>query len=175
MQKGSVNKVVFVGHLGGDPETRFTPSGAAVANFNIATNESWRDSNGELQDKTEWHRCVMFGKTAELAGELLKKGQLVYLEGKLQTRNWEDKDGVKRYTTEVVARDMQILDSREDYDGAGGGGGSNQQGEQGQAPGGAPDFQQEDRSQAPSQSSSPQIQSTDARPKNRPSSQMKIG
>ncbi len=102
MQKGSVNKVVLVGHLGGDPETRFTPSGAAVANFNLATNESWRDSNGELQDKTEWHRCVMFGKSAEMSGELLKKGQLVYLEGKLQTRNWEDKDGVKRYTTEVV-------------------------------------------------------------------------
>ena len=94
MQKGSVNKVVLVGHLGGDPETRFTPSGAAVANFNIATNESWRDSNGEIQDKTEWHRCVMFGKSAEMSGELLKKGQLVYLEGKLQTRNWEDKDGV---------------------------------------------------------------------------------
>jgi single-strand DNA-binding protein len=74
MQKGSVNKVVLVGHLGGDPETRYTPSGAAVANFNLATNETWRDANGELQDKTEWHRCVMFGKSAEMAGELLKKG-----------------------------------------------------------------------------------------------------
>ena len=114
MQKGSVNKVVFVGHLGGDPETRFTPSGAAVANFNIATNESWRDSNGELQDKTEWHRCVMFGKTAELAGELLKKGQLVYLEGKLQTRNWEDKDGVKRYTTEVICDMFTMLGRKMD-------------------------------------------------------------
>ena len=109
MQKGSVNKVVLVGHLGGDPETRFTPSGAAVANFNIATNESWKDANGELQDKTEWHRCVMFGKTAELAGELLKKGQLVYMEGKLQTRNWEDKDGIKRYTTEVVCDMFTML------------------------------------------------------------------
>ena len=117
MQKGSVNKVVLVGHLGGDPETRFTPSGAAVANFNIATNESWRDSNGELQDKTEWHRCVMFGKSAEMSGELLKKGQLVYLEGKLQTRNWEDKDGVKRYTTEVVCDIFTMLGRKMDNNG----------------------------------------------------------
>ena len=116
MQKGSVNKVVLVGHLGGDPETRFTPSGAAVANFNIATNESWKDTNGELQDKTEWHRCVMFGKTAELAGELLKKGQLVYMEGKLQTRNWEDKDGIKRYTTEVVCDMFTMLGRKMDTD-----------------------------------------------------------
>ena len=114
MQKGSVNKVVLVGHLGGDPETRFTPSWTAVANFNIATNESWKDANGELQDKTEWHRCVMFGKTAELAGELLKKGQLVYMEGKLQTRNWEDKDGIKRYTTEVVCDMFTMLGRKMD-------------------------------------------------------------
>ena len=116
MQKGSVNKVVLVGHLGGDPETRFTPSGAAVANFNIATNESWKDANGELQDKTEWHRCVMFGKTAELTGELLKKGQLVYMEGNLQTRNWEDKDGIKRYTTEVVCDMFTMLGRKMDTD-----------------------------------------------------------
>ena len=109
MQKGSVNKVVLIGHLGGDPETRFTPSGAAVANFNLATNESWKDANGDIQDKTEWHRCVMFGKSAELAGDLLKKGQLVFTEGKLQTRNWEDKDGVKRYTTEVVCECLRCL------------------------------------------------------------------
>ena len=117
MQKGSVNKVVLVGHLGGDPETRYTPSGAAVANLNLATNESWRDTNGDIQDKTEWHRCVMFGKSAEMAGELLKKGQLVYLEGKLQTRNWEDKDGVKRYTTEVVADTFTMLGRKMDRDG----------------------------------------------------------
>ena len=117
MHKGSVNKVVLVGHLGGDPETRYTPSGAAVANFNMATNESWRDAKGELQDKTEWHRCVMFGKSAELASELLKKGQLVYLEGKLQTRNWEDKDGVKRYTTEVVCDMFTMLGRRMDNNG----------------------------------------------------------
>ena len=117
MHKGSVNKVVLVGHLGGDPETRYTPSGAAVANFNMATNETWRDANGELQDKTEWHRCVMFGKSAELAGELLKRGLLVYLEGKLQTRNWEDKDGVKRYTTEVVCDMFTMLGRRMDNTG----------------------------------------------------------
>ena len=114
MQKGSVNKVVLVGHLGGDPETRFLPSGAAVANFNLATNESWKDTNGEFQDKTEWHRCVMFGKSAELVGDLLKKGQLAYIEGKLQTRNWEDKDGVKRYTTEVVCDMFTMLGRKMD-------------------------------------------------------------
>jgi|TARA_B110000263_G_scaffold233715_1_gene230800 single-strand DNA-binding protein len=118
MQKGSVNKVVLVGHLGGDPETRYTPSGTAVANFNLATNETWRDSNSELQDKTEWHRCVMFGKSAELSGELLKKGQLVYLEGKLQTRNWEDKDGVKRYTTEIVGDIFTMLGRKMDNAGS---------------------------------------------------------
>ena len=114
MQKGSVNKVVLVGHLGGDPETRFTPSGAAVANFNLATNESWKDANGDFQDKTEWHRCVMFGKSAELAGNLLKKGQLVFTEGKLQSRNWEDKDGIKRYTTEVVCEMFTMLGRKMD-------------------------------------------------------------
>ena len=117
MQKGSVNKVVLVGHLGGDPETRFTASGAAVANFNLATNESWRDANSEIQDKTEWHRCVMFGKSAELGGDLLKKGQLVYVEGKLQTRNWEDKDGVKRYTTEVLCEMFTMLGRKMDNEG----------------------------------------------------------
>ena len=114
MQKGSVNKVVLVGHLGGDPETRFTPSGAAVANFNLATNESWRDANGDIQDKTEWHRCVMFGKSAEMAGDLLKKGQLVFTEGKLQTRNWEDKDGVKRFTTEIICDMFTMLGRKMD-------------------------------------------------------------
>jgi len=109
MQKGSVNKVVLVGHLGGDPDSRYTPSGTAVVNMTLATNESWRDSNGDTQEKTEWHRCVMFGKLAELAGEWLKKGQLVYIEGKLQTRNWEDKDGIKRYTTEVVSDTFTML------------------------------------------------------------------
>ncbi len=116
MQKGSVNKVILVGHLGGDPESRFTPGGTAVATFSIATNESRKNSEGNWEDHTEWHRCVMFGKSAELAGELLKKGQLVYTEGKLQTRNWEDKDGIKRYTTEVVCDMFTMLGRKMDAD-----------------------------------------------------------
>ena len=117
MQKGSVNKVVLVGHLGGDPETRYAASGTAFAKFDLATNESKRGADGENEDKTEWHRIIMFGKSAELAGELLKKGQLCYLEGKLQTRNWEDKDGVKRYTTEVVCDMFTMLGRRMDNSG----------------------------------------------------------
>ena len=116
MQKGSVNKVVLVGHLGGDPETRYTPTDTAVANFTVATNESWKDASGDNQDKTEWHRCVIFGKPAQVAGDYLKKGQLVYLEGKLQTRNWEDKDGIKRYTTEIVCERFTMLGRKMDAD-----------------------------------------------------------
>ena len=99
MQKGSVNKVILVGHLGGDPEGRFTPGGTAVTTFSIATNESRRNSEGNWDDHTEWHRCVLFGKQAETAAEYVKKGQMVYVEGRLQTRSWEDKDGVKLYST----------------------------------------------------------------------------
>jgi single-strand DNA-binding protein len=109
MQKGSVNKVVIVGHLGADPETRFTPSGTAVANLNLATNESRKTSEGEYQDHTEWHSCVLFGKRAEFAGEYLKKGQLVYLEGRLQTRSWEDDSGTKKYRTEVIGNEITML------------------------------------------------------------------
>ena len=109
MQKGSVNKVVIVGHLGADPETRFTPSGTAVANLNLATNESRKNSDGEYQDHTEWHSCVLFGKRAEFAGEYLKKGQLVYLEGRLQTRSWEDDCGTKKYRTEVIGNEITML------------------------------------------------------------------
>ena len=101
MQKGSVNRAIIVGHLGGDPDSRYTPSGTAVANFNVATNESRRNSDGEYEDHTEWHRCVLFGKSAETASQYLKKGQMVYVEGRMKTRSWEDKDGVKRTTTEV--------------------------------------------------------------------------
>ena len=96
MQKGSVNKVILVGHLGGDPESRFTPGGTAVATFSIATNESRKNSEGNWEDHTEWHRCVLFGKQAEFAAEYVKKGQMVYVEGRLQTRSWEDKEGMKR-------------------------------------------------------------------------------
>ncbi len=109
MQKGSLNKVMLVGHLGGDPEVRHIPSGVAVANFNLSTNESWRDANGDIQDKTEWHRCVLFGKQAENAVKLFSKGKLVYLDGRLKTRSWEDKDGIKRYQTEVVVNNFTLL------------------------------------------------------------------
>lgn len=105
----SVNKVILIGNLGSDPEVRYTPSGAAVANFNIATNESWRDKNGQDQERTEWHKIVVWGKQAENCGEYLSKGRTVYVEGRLQTRDWTDKEGNKRYTTEIVANTIQFL------------------------------------------------------------------
>lgn len=112
-----VNKVIIVGRLGQDPEVRYTPSGSAVANLSVATSETWKDKeSGERQEKTEWHRVVMFGRIAEVAGEYLRKGAQVYLEGKLQTRKWQDREGVDRYTTEVVIDmkgTMQMLDSRQ--------------------------------------------------------------
>ncbi|UCH10635.1 MAG: single-stranded DNA-binding protein [Fidelibacterota bacterium] len=103
MQRGSVNKVILVGHVGADPEPRYTPSGAAVVNLNMATNEVWRDQEGKDQDQTEWHRVVLWGKQAEFAANYIKKGQLVYVEGRLQTRTWEDRNKVERRTTEVRA------------------------------------------------------------------------
>jgi single-strand DNA-binding protein len=109
MQKGSLNKVLLIGHLGSDPESRFTTSGNAVTNFNLATNESWQASDGNTKDRTEWHRIVLFGKMAETAAEYMKKGQLVYIEGRLQTRSWEDKDKIKRYTTEVLCDNFTML------------------------------------------------------------------
>ncbi|MEE2961293.1 MAG: single-stranded DNA-binding protein [Myxococcota bacterium] len=109
-----VNKVILVGHLGADPEVRYTPGGQAVANFSLATSESWTDKSGQRQDKTEWHRIVVWGKLAELCGEYLAKGRQVYLEGKIKTRSWEDRDGNKRYTTEVEARDIRFLGGRGD-------------------------------------------------------------
>ena len=108
-----VNKVILVGNLGRDPEVRYSPSGQAVANVTLATSESWKDKNtGEKQERTEWHRIVFFGRLAEIAGEYLKKGAQIYVEGRLQTRKWQDKDGHDRYTTEIVANDMQMLGSR---------------------------------------------------------------
>jgi single-strand DNA-binding protein len=108
MSKG-INKVILVGHLGKDPETKAMPSGGAVANITLATSEQWKDkATGEKQEKTEWHRVVFFNKLAEIAGEYLKKGSQVYVEGSLRTRKW-DKDGVEYYTTEIVASDMQML------------------------------------------------------------------
>jgi single-strand DNA-binding protein len=106
-----VNKVILVGNLGVDPEVRFTPSGQAVANFRIATSESWKDKDGQKQERTEWHRIVVWGKLGELCGEYLKKGRQVYLEGRLQTREWSDKEGKKNYTTEVVVSNVCFLGS----------------------------------------------------------------
>lgn len=115
-----INKVILVGNLGADPETRYTPSNTAVTNLRLATSESWRDRNsGETQERTEWHRVVMFNRLAEIAAEYLRKGSKVYVEGKLQTRKWQDQNGQDRWSTEIVANEMQMLDSR----GGGGGGG----------------------------------------------------
>ena len=108
----SVNKVILIGNLGRDPEIRYMPSGDAMVNINLATTDNWRDKSGEKQEKTEWHRVVMFGKVAEIAGEYLKKGSQAYFEGRLQTRKWTDKEGQDRYTTEIVADRMQMLGSR---------------------------------------------------------------
>lgn len=105
-----INKVILVGNLGQDPETKYLPSGSAVTNLRIATNESWKDKDtGEKKEKTEWHSVSMFGKLAEIAGQYLRKGSQVYIEGKLQTRKWQDKNGNDRYTTEIVANEMQML------------------------------------------------------------------
>ena len=122
-----INKVILIGNLGSDPEVRYLPSGNAVANLNVATSESWKDrQTGEQQERTEWHRVVIFGKLAEIAGQYLRKGSKVYLEGKLQTRKWQDQQGQDRYSTEVVIDingQMQMLDGRggsADYDSPGG-------------------------------------------------------
>lgn len=105
----SVNKVILVGRLGQNPEVRYTPSGAAVANFTLATNESWQDKSGQKQERTEWHRIVVWGKLAELCQQYLTKGRQVYVEGRLQTRQWQDQSGQTRYTTEVQAQTVQFL------------------------------------------------------------------
>ena len=105
----SVNKVILVGRLGQNPEVRYTPSGAAVANFSVATNESWTDKNGAKQERTEWHKVVVWGKLAELCSQYLSKGRQAYVEGRLQTRQWQDKDGQTKYTTEVQAQTVQFL------------------------------------------------------------------
>lgn len=108
----SVNKVILVGNLGKDPEVRYMPSGEAITNITVATTDTWKDKSGEKQEKTEWHRVAFFSKLAEIAGEYLKKGSQVYIEGRLQTRKWQDKEGHDRYTTEIVADRMQMLGSR---------------------------------------------------------------
>lgn len=108
-----VNKVILIGNLGNDPEVRYTPNGSAVANISLATSETWRDKqSGELQDRTEWHRVVFFNRLAEIVGEYLRKGSKIYVEGSLRTRKWADKNGVERYTTEIIANEMHMLDSK---------------------------------------------------------------
>lgn len=108
----SVNKAILIGNLGKDPDVRYSPDGSAITNITLATTETWKDKSGEKQEKTEWHRVAFFGKLAEIAGEYLKKGSQVYVEGRIQTRKWQDKDGQDRYTTEIVADKMQMLGSR---------------------------------------------------------------
>ncbi|HEU4589873.1 MAG TPA: single-stranded DNA-binding protein [Steroidobacteraceae bacterium] len=132
-----INKVILIGNLGADPETRAMPSGTTVANIRVATSESWKDKqSGEQQERTEWHSVAFFGRLAEIAGEYLRKGSKVYIEGSLRTRKWQDKQGQDRYTTEIIANEMQMLDSRGggmggggggDYGGGGGGGGRGRQ------------------------------------------------
>lgn len=115
----SINKVIIIGNLGDDPTTRYLPSGGAVTNITLATSESWKDkTTGQAQERTEWHRVVFFNRLAEIAGEYLRKGRKVYVEGSLRTRSWEDKDGQKRYTTEIVASDMLLIDGNRNDDGA---------------------------------------------------------
>jgi len=139
MATRGVNKVIIVGNLGQDPEVRYTPGGAAITNISIATSDSWKDKNtGQMQEKTEWHRVVFFGKLAEIAGEYLRKGSQVYVEGKLQTRKWQDKQGQDRYTTEIVVDGfngvMQMLGGRGDSGGAPMGKAPQQQSQQNQQP-----------------------------------------
>jgi len=133
-----VNKVILIGNLGQDPEVRYTPNNTAVANLSLATSESWKDKNtGEQMERTEWHKVVFFGRMGEVAGEYLKKGSKIYVEGKLTTEKWTDKDGNDRWTTKIIGQSMQMLDSRGNGGDSGGGYGGGQSGG-GQASGGPP-------------------------------------
>lgn len=116
-----INKVILIGNLGADPEVRYSQNGTAVANFRIATTETWKKQDGSKEEQTEWHKIVAFARLGEICGEYLAKGSKVYIEGRLQTRKWEDKDGNTRYITEVVAREMKMLSARGASDGSGGG------------------------------------------------------
>ena len=139
-----INKVILIGNLGRDPETRYTQGGSAVTTFSLATSDQWRDrETNEQQERTEWHRVVCFARLGEIAGQYLRRGSKCYIEGRLQTRSWEDREGQTRYTTEIVARDMQMLDSRGDSAGGAGGYAPPPRG------GGAPERTQPARSGAP--------------------------
>jgi single-strand DNA-binding protein len=146
-----INKVIIVGNIGQDPEVKYMPSGGAVTNVSIATSETWKDKNtGQPQERTEWHRVVFFNRLGEIAGEYLKKGSKVYVEGSLRTRKWQAQDGTDRYTTEIVASEMQMLDGRGDNQGGAGQGGNYNQDQQygGALQGGAPASQQHRPAQA---------------------------
>jgi single-strand DNA-binding protein len=145
----SVNKVILIGNLGRDPEVRYTPSGAAICNVTLATSRNWKNKeSGERVEETEWHRVVFYDRLAEIAGEYLKKGRPVYVEGRLKTRKWTDKEGVEKYTTEIIAMEMQLLGGREGGGGGGMGGGMGGDDDMGSAP--AP------RSAPPQRSAAPQ-------------------
>jgi len=134
-----INKVIIVGNLGGDPETRYMPSGSAVTNLTVATNESWKDkATGEQKDRTEWHKVAMFNRLAEIAAEYLRKGSQVYIEGKLRTRKWQDKSGQDRWTTEIIADEMQMLGGRGGAGGGSGGGSAPMSSGQDSGPSSAP-------------------------------------
>jgi single-strand DNA-binding protein len=156
----SVNKVIIIGNLGRDPEVRYAPSGSAICNVAIATSRQWKDkTSGERQEETEWHRVVFYDRLAEIAGEYLKKGRPVYVEGRLKTRKWTDKDGVEKYTTEIIAAEMQLLGGREgggggDDMGGGGGGYGRSRDDEGGGGGRAP------QSRAPAQRPQPQPKSS---------------
>lgn len=141
MASRGVNKVILIGNLGDDPETRYLPSGGAVTNISIATSEAWKDKQtGEQKERTEWHRCVGFNRLGEIMGEYLRKGSKVYIEGSLRTRKWDDKQNVTHYTTEIIVSELQMLDSRGSGQGDNSNQGSSQSGYQ-QAPGAAPQGQ----------------------------------
>ena len=153
-----INKVILVGNIGKDPEVRYTASGAAITNISVATSESWRDkTSGEQQERTEWHKVVFFNRLAEIAGEYLKKGRSVYVEGRLRTRKWTDKEGKDQYTTEIVATEMQMLGGRE---GMGGGAGGGEEGGGGYSERSAP--------QRPAPASRPAASSPASRPATKP-------
>ncbi|MCV2886261.1 single-stranded DNA-binding protein [Aestuariibacter sp. AA17] len=147
MASRGVNKVILVGNLGQDPEVRYMPNGNAVANLTLATSESWKDQQGQLQERTEWHRLTMYRRLAEVAGEYLRKGSQIYVEGKLQTRKWQDQQGQDRYTTEIIVDQMQMLGGRGNEQSSGG---FQQQSQQGYQQAAAP--QNQGYNQAPQQS-----------------------
>ncbi|MBO9471500.1 single-stranded DNA-binding protein [Endozoicomonas sp. G2_2] len=153
MASRGINKAILIGNLGADPETRYTAGGTAVTNVNLATSDTWRDkSSGEMQERTEWHRVVFFARLAEVAGEYLRKGSKIYVEGRIQTRKWQNKEGQDVYTTEIVANEMQMLDSAGGNRDGGSSGGGRQQG----TPSSARDYAAGSRGSAPAPTPSQQ-------------------